>query len=1185
MIKRNHKPLFPWFGISFFSIIAMSILLLLFPQKILISLIVNSENTSPLTIAYLKDLIHRNPENIDYKISLAKQEMQLGNLSEAERIIQPYLSIENPIKIPIKWHWEAKFIDYNITRLRAFELPEHSLRRLFFEKHLENTLYQLQKSPFLSLENSIDLGDSALAFNHPGMANGFYRLLLNSPTPLSPHRYEKAGQAALYVSDYPTSIKFYQLAIQNSAGAEKRRLILALTQIALRSNQPKLAEEFLEPVISLNDYDENTFQLAYTIYLLNNHIAKAKEVAFVAVQQSKTSNPWRKRLAQVAIWANDPALAAEQYLQLSRTTLGNKILLQGIQLAQTMHDDRSLIQFITLALKKKPSMHDKQQLCALYIDALLRLGQPKQALALLATHKPSLSRSFYLLSCAKIYGLTNEITLKAQHLKQYSDELGITPEIALQRAEIYLANGQVNKAAHVMFMAKKEAIHDSNYPYWKAYAAIALLTNHPEEERYAYLKLLQKKRPSERVFDRLINLYMDTDPLRAYQYAKQGKNAFPNSLSIALHAFSLCLQNHAWQDFPMLEATTKPRLLQTLLHDPTLREVKAYYLQSIGQHDAAVQTFFDAVLHLPSSDYLKSDFIFFLIQTNDLSRLNHLLALWNKNPVISPTLWAAYAEGYFRLNNISMMLPFIQLYYDQLSHYRRDPHWLMDLKNVLDGTYFSQQSWAITHEAWGAYLNLLAKQAEPPDYVQRLNVVKLALQEAPGDQAMRALLLLQNNANPETELLMLSWAFIHNNYALADAIHVCFKMKGILPASWAALSMALYHQDRMLMRDLITHPQEDIPAEPTRISSYRDAVQAATKIDDISLAQQIAFESLERHPHDSDLYDHYFTQALLKTSNQATMSQSYYQYADVEGPRTEASIIYYPTPSLNLKPYYSRWFSNQIANTLTLSDSNIATSNQLITNVPAYDERMGLQVAIAQSRGELLLNWGHRSDLNSFQTARIQRQYLMHQDLNTTIDLGYHQLADDSLGLLVGGMKNNAHLSANYRLSAKETMISDLFQNFFYTQSGQHVANDVQATLKYNHQLYSAYPDWMVSVYGTGASYYQKTSALTGRILTLVPQGVTANASFLIPHDFVEYGVAGSFGQHFIEDYTHAWCPFGLVSFSNNTNVGFGTLFNLGISGHVFGRDKLLLYYDHGINQGTGIQIQRLAKISYSLFF
>lgn len=1236
------RKVFSGWGILFFSIVSFAVLFLIFPQKLLVRRIVQEQHPSPLTIAYLKDLIAKNPENNNYKISLAKIELKMGHLRKAHRLIEPYLLHPMDFKLSQGEQKNLHLLHYRLIRIKTFKLSPKDSQRSQFEKLLEQKLEFMQNMNNLNARQAAYLGRDALALNQPHLAIKFYQIVLDRAEAchlrkknamqatchqmLSVHSYERAAQSAMYVSQYEMSAKFYLLARDQSKGIDlqrkffikavkslqssgdvKKALLFAqqninelredpatlryLVRIALKANRPKLAEQYIVLLLKQSGNTlPNNAALAYEVYLLNNHTKAAYDLARLAV--AKTShNPslkeenhlWRMRLAQVALWEHDPILAARQYFVLAKKFQDQKAFHEGVALSKSMRDDASLIQFLTINFM---SHDNKDHSGSELINAWLRLGEPYKALSFLKENRAFFSRRYFLKLHMKIYRVLGEIDKELFFLNQYSDEFQITPKMALQQAEIYMAKGKIKKAEKALILAKA-SVETFNKKemliFWQAYADLAWLTGNEAHELEAYQHLIETH-TSEK-FYRLISLYSEKNPRIAYLYAKKAMKLFPDNISLNLYAFSLSNQNNSWQDFPQLEAAVSPAIRHLLKFDPAYGEAKANYLQSIGQHDGAVKSFLKVTNDLPTNPYVKSDFLFFLIQTNDLERLAQVLSLWNKRAYFSNYLWGGFAQGYYNLNNPFMSLLALQLFYDNFEKYQYDPYWLIYFKDILESTYHPEASWAVTHSAWFLFLELLTKQKDKPDYTQRLNYVKLSMQEAPGDETRIALAWLQHFVNPDTELLMLSWAFNTGNDALADAIYSYHKMFKIMPPGWAVLSLALRHYDRYLMRELLTNPQATVATYPSKISSYRDSVQAANDIDDISLAQQKAFEALEQHPHDSDLYDHLFTPTFLKTANKLYLSQEYYQYASAVGPRTVSSFTYVPSPSLQIMPYHSIWLSSLLENRTTTFNNNVAISSQDIVNLPAHNERAGVQMTLAQHRGHYVLDMGYRSNLNAFETARLLRQYQVFHDLNLGLEFGYHQLSEDSLGLLVGGMKNDIHLSANYSLTVLDSLLGDYYQNFFYTQDRYSVANGQQATVNYEHRFNQSYPNWTISLYGTEATYFNKTNLLKGSILTLVPPNVPPTVNFLIPINFKEYGVTASFGQQLLDDYTHAWRPFASGTLSSNTAVGFGKIFSIGITGHVFGRDKLLLYYNQGTNQGAGIQIQRLAKISYSLYF
>lgn len=922
-------------------------------------------------------------------------------------------------------------------------------------------------------------------------------------------------------------------------------------------------------------YNEKIYPQAYSIYLQNNNIQAAYAVASAAVAQRPDNKFWRERLAESAIWSDQAAIALDQYLYLAMVFNDENDRQKGQELAKKLKDDKTLIRFLAIDIKNgNHSTANWQD----YVNAMLRLGDIKKLLLVLSKHQKDLTPAFYLESLSRIYKLSDDPDMQLGILERYVAMLGITPSVAEQMAQIYLNKGHISPAFAIMEQARSKAA-SKDTGFWTAYANVAWLANREKDELYAYQQLLKDKDMEKDVYSNLIDLASKKDPGAAYRYALNAKNEHPDSYALADSTFSLMTKkDDQVLDFPKVLAATPASVRKLLNFNNNFWNARAKYWQYIGNRNEVIQTYLNALKFLPQDNYLKADFLYFLIESNDLALLKPALSLWQSTIPSIPALWSPYAEGYARLNKRDMSARVLSLYYDQFENNKNNPYWLIAFRDALDNSDFPKQADEMTQYAWPIYLGMLKNQKEAPDYSQLLNYVKLSMTQAAGDPTAIALSQLQWHENKDVELLMLTWALSQNNSSLPKAVYWHFLARGIEPPAWATLSIALNRHDRQLMYTLLSSKKA--------IVSFRDRIRAATEIDAIPLAQTLAYRELKKHRQDQDLYDNFFTPLMLKTSRSLTLGQEYFQYGNVEGPRTITDFTYFISPGVSLTPYNSIWFLHELPNAPNSSGNVLtSTSNQALGTVPPHDERAGVKISALQRRGYLNADLGYRNEVASFMTAKLARTYTAFSDLNLTGSLGYNQQADDTVGLLIGGMKNDASLGFEYRILNKDSLFGTFTQNMFYTQDGQRVAEGSQGTLRYEHKFWKTYPDWTLSPYGVITRYYDKTSSLlTGNILKLVPEGTIPNQTFLIPADNTEYGLTLSFGQSLIEDYSHRWRPFSSLTLSNNSVVGFGKLYNLGIAGTVIGRDHLLLYYEWGSNQGQGLQTERLIKINYRVY-
>jgi hypothetical protein len=930
--------------------------------------------------------------------------------------------------------------------------------------------------------------------------------------------------------------------------------------------------------VQLVKYNKDKYELAYTVYLQSGNTQNAYVVALAAVKQQPDSRLWKERLAQVAIWNQEPSIALDQYLYLWKNFKDTNAELKGKDLARRLHDDKMLAEFMLSDLKERSfSAAEWQE----YIKIMLRLGEIDKLKQILAENQNKIPHTIYLETLSTIYSITDEPIQQLDILKKLSNTVGMLPPIAERMSQIYVNQNNTAEAERVMSLSRQNPV-PKNLKFWGDYALISFLTDRPQDEYYATKQFLKEKKPDIGIFSRLIEISIKSRPEIAYQYAKEGLIQYPNNYYLASEIFSLMKKSQSL-DFPKYESQMAPSVLKLLRYESTFWTTKINYVKQAGNDNDVLQTYLEGLHYLSRDPSFMSDFMYFLLETNNMALLNQLLPLWQAKLPETPILWGPYAETYARQDNRLMTKLILTLFYDQFKQYKDNPYWLILFKDILENSNHNKESAQLSVYAWPIYLNLLQNQSEPPNYVQLVDYVKLSMLNAFGDPTGVALSMLEKYQNKDVELLMLTWALGHNNIPLAKAIYSTYKLKKIEPPLWAQLSIALSRHDFRAMRNILQNKKS--------IISYRDQVRAATEIGALPYAQTAAYKALKRYRKDQDLYDNFFTPLMLKSSDNLFLSQEYYQYGNVVGPRTIASYTYFLMPSISLTPYNSIWLTHNLPggssrNSNSDEVNGISTTvNQILKTVPSRDERAGIKITTKHRRGYLTFDLGYRNNLSSFSTGKVTQTYTVLSDLELTSILGYNQPTDDTAGMLVGGRKNNLELDLNYRLLKKDFISGNVRQNFFYTQVGQHLANGTQVTVRYEHKFWDSYPDWTIAPYGVVTSYYHKTTQLLrGKVLKLVPINIIPNVNFLIPADFNEFGVTFSFGKMYEENYTHRWRPFGSATISRSSTVGLGKLLDIGIAGMVFGRDHLLFYYEWGTNQGQGIQASRLIKVSYRIY-
>ena len=956
------------------------------------------------------------------------------------------------------------------------------------------------------------------------------------------------------------------------------------TSKLLRFKLPSFGYE-KSKIVELIAYNDEIYNLAFKIYLQNQNVPNAYAVAFAAVQQLTKTTPkniniiWRQRLAQVSLWNHQPILALQQYLYLAQNFQLKSAIINGLKLANSFHDDDSLSELSLLMIRHIDNAEKNWQE---YVDAMLRLGNFEQLARVMQENHSNMSQEFYLRTQIKISNLIGDIEQQLQKFIQYTKSFGVREDLAIKMAKIYIKNGDLKRAFDILQQAhvtSKSTNLPNTQAFWESYVQVAYLINNQRAELYGYQQLLKQPKPFAQTYNRLVELTFNRQPFLSYKYAIIGRKLYPKSFFLHEVAFALLEKMNHLQDFKKLYDTTPKSIKKMLQHDNVFWSMRAKYFLQQNNLSAAIASTMQGIKILPHDDYLKSDLLIMLIEQGELSLLANVLNLWQDNLQNKPILWGNYIQGLVALNHMQLAKLVLNLFYKQIPIYRKNPYWLINFKDNLDAVTLALQSAAVANYAWPLFLQMLLNQNTEPDYTQLLNYVKLSMIAARGDPTAIALTQLQKYVNQDVALLMLSYALSHNNFSLATKMYWFYKENNIDPPHWITIGLALHRNDRQLMRKLL------ISKKP--IIAYRDRVRSAKIIEAIPLAQTIAYEELKRHRHDQDLYDDIYTPLMLSTADSFFVGQDSYQFGSVAGPRNDLSYTHYLFPSLSIMPYNSIWWLRDISNHITSTPSRpiSATSNLVLVNVPPHDERTGAQMILTAHRGKYLLDVGYRNELTSFVTAKLSRSYKLFYDLDTTTTLGFNQPAEDTVSLLVGAKLNSFKFEFNKNLTIKDSISGNYLQKDFHTQDGQYLSAGSQGTLRYDHKLRLTFPDLTLSPYGVFATYYEKSHALlTGKVLSIIPKSVTPNVNFFIPNNFTEYGLVASFGQNYIDEYTHRWQPFALATISKNSVVGVGELINIGMAGTVFGKDHLLLYYEWGSNQGQGLQNVVLGRISYRIY-
>lgn len=289
-----------WWHILLFAALLLAASLLLFPQKLLIDALTKNGQPSQLAVVYLRNLAAMKPQDIDLHITLAKQELGLGNLKNADLTVKPFLT-DSP-QTPAQW--QAVSIHYQVLRSETYAFPEKSPERAQGESQMKQVLYVLARDANLTAEEAKSFARDALSIDNAALAVTFYDLAIKSDPSQTSEFFANAGKVALYANDYQNSAKFYILAMTHSDNFnQKRDYYIAAMNSIMASGQSATVMTFAEKNIDGLANDQQTLLFLAKMALrandskaAQNYIKQALQIQYLSIKKPVISGQLKEKL-------------------------------------------------------------------------------------------------------------------------------------------------------------------------------------------------------------------------------------------------------------------------------------------------------------------------------------------------------------------------------------------------------------------------------------------------------------------------------------------------------------------------------------------------------------------------------------------------------------------------------------------------------------------------------------------------------------------------------------------------------------------------------------------------------------------------------------------------------------------------------------------------------------------------
>ncbi|MGZ5166768.1 MAG: tetratricopeptide repeat protein [Burkholderiales bacterium] len=924
-------------------------------------------------------------------------------------------------------------------------------------------------------------------------------------------------------------------------------------------------------MLGMRPYNREDYELAYDVFLANRNLKDAYRVAAAAVQQVPNDIAWRERLAQISEWSDRPADALQQWLYIARRT-GRPAAWQGVlRLAPGLFDDEALLEGLRYEATRSNLTDD--QLRAV-VEAYERVGRPHEGIAFLEREYARRPRPLMLEQQAYLMERMGDLDGAIAAYRRLIQRSGASTDRVAKLATLLIARGEP-KGAYALLERHSKNVPPQDADYWRLLSELAwqLQDDAGAERAYRVLTGTGKATPDD--LERLIVLVQARDPEIAAQLAEAAYTRFPTQqfFMLALRAHS---ERRDWIAVRRLLSSVPPELERSLERDPEFLLMRAEYRMATGSPDLALADYRSALKIDPANRYARIALLWFLIDRRDIAALKaempQAMARAKDDPEFDGVLGAAWLTLDDPARAVAHFARVLQ----------RNPGdylWLLNYADALEQNNQAEMAWRVRRHAWVKVREELAKSrsgVRPP--LQLLQAqARLALQFTPGDPGLAVLrnLLRQDEAagapsadarrrglDAGTRELVLSWLISDEQWISAKTWLWKQYGRNLAKPVWAEASVALAENDVETLQRLLEAQADAIPRY--------DRHEAARRTQQYRLAQDIAFTSLERIPHDDEMHLR-LTQSVLDMINSAELGYTHFTRGLIRGNELTGEAAFWLSPRLRLS------FDLSVIDQSTTNTGALAT-------VPGRDRLYGVTALFRHAIGETRLSVFYRDALSGTTGGRASYQRPLGPRVTGRIGLAYQERALETSALAAGGMRDRAFVDLEYNFSKREYVLGEVFASRYHTQERTFIGSGYGLNWELGHRFRTEYPDWNVRLAGS-INHFDQSGTGDAATAVLVPGGTIPTAAFFLPPSFSVYGIYTGFGTFYQTTYTRGVRPFADIGVNHNTVTGAGYSALLGLSGSVLGADRLTVYASSARGgNGTGLT-SREVGVRYMYMF
>jgi tetratricopeptide (TPR) repeat protein len=907
---------------------------------------------------------------------------------------------------------------------------------------------------------------------------------------------------------------------------------------------------------AITPYDAELYETGYQVFLMNGNVADGLRLAESALRQRPDDTVWRRRAAQCAEWSGEPATALKHWMHLAMTTGDREAGDRALKLAEGLRDFRTTMDLLKRRLYKGADIETARA----FVAAAESMGENGEAIAVLEKLRGGAHGKYALEELPRLYEADGSPEKAIRALQEYGRNYRHSSRSLLHLATLQYGTGDL-EGAYRSLKGGLDTSAAEDPEYLAATGDLCWRMQDMDCAVSAARKRVRMGKPGEEDYRRMMFVMRESNPGEAFGVAREacerfGSPAFFNEVA------DLGEQQGKWRELELflngMGADERVQLERTSRYWVLRARVSGH----LGRVDESVSSYRQALRLEPGDGNLRAGYVWLLLDLDRSEDLKEAVRRWPEMTERTPQLADALGAAHVYLGNYGTAL---MLFRERYPARKDDPLWSLAFGDVLEQNNLAQ-------EAFGERMRGLrvlqagTKGLESSSSAReksRADLARFLLQLQRGDR-LDALMenVIRGSSDPETKELVAAWALSteRNDFARWWLVRQ-YAANGKKPA-WVELGLALEENDRDKMAALLAGKPDHLP--------YRDAIEAAQRAGSHPLSEEMAWQRSWTNPDDYLLYEQ-VRDIYSRHPSFAAYGLRLLDRGGIGGLENWFDMSLPLTRRFNL----TAGFSHTI---------NSSLKDDVLADYPAGDTRARVGIGFQFHKGTADLALGWRSALDEVITFGASASYQLFPRVQVTGDFGYSAPADESIPLIIGGVKDFGAIRFSCSPTVRDTIQAGFSHVVLRDQSRNLLGSGWTYTLDVSHRLTFSYPDFSVRAF-TGYYDYSRDRAPRGDILELVPPGSAGDASFFVPDSYFQVGIGADFGQAYREVYSQNWKPFGSTSVSWRTDSGVGFDFGLGTHGPVFGCDSL--WFQFSLSRGTASSedLSGIAEMGYKYFF